>query len=218
MKKNQLIEKPSRRALIVIDVQNDYATGALQIEYPTLEHSLPNIGRTIDAAHRLGIPVVVVQTSTPAGSPGFAAGTEGWKLHEVVATRHWDHLIDKQYPSAFTSTDLADWLSERGIGIVTIVGYMTHNCDDSTIRHAVHLGLECEFISDASGAVSYANRAGTASAAEIHRVFCVVMQSRFAAVMTTDEWIAAVEAGARPERDTIFASAGRARRPVETRS
>lgn len=209
-----MIGRLARRALIVIDVQNDYVTGALPIEYPPVEHSLLNIGRTIDEARRLGIPVIVVQTSTPPGAPGFATGTEGWKLHDVVATRHWDCLIDKQYPSAFTGTDLAQWLSARDIGIVTIVGYMTHNCDDSTIRQAVHMGLECEFISDASGAVSYANRAGAASAKEIHRVFCVVMQSRFAAVMTTDEWIAAVESGVRPDRDTIFGSAGRARRAI----
>lgn len=40
-----------RRALIVIDVQNEYVTGALRIEYPPVEESLGNIGMAMDAAH-----------------------------------------------------------------------------------------------------------------------------------------------------------------------
>ena len=67
--------------------------------------------------------------------------------------------------------------------------YMTHNCDDSTIKHALYMGLAVEFLADAAGAVSYVNRAGTATAEEIHRTFIVVLQLRFAAVMTADEWI-----------------------------
>jgi hypothetical protein len=70
----------------------------------------------------------------------------------------------------------------------------------------VHSGLAVEFLSDATGAVPYENRAGRASAEEIHRVFSVVMQSRFAAVLTTAEWIAALETGEAPVRDSIYAS------------
>jgi hypothetical protein len=102
-------------------------------------------------------------------------------------------------------------LRRHRIDTITVVGYMTHNCDDATIRHAAHAGLSAEFLSDAAGSVAYSNRAGYASADEIHRVFTVVLQSRFAAVMTTDEWIAALCTGAAPERDDIFGSAQRAR-------
>lgn len=38
----------ARRALIVIDVQNEYVTGNLPIEYPPLDVSLANIGRAIE--------------------------------------------------------------------------------------------------------------------------------------------------------------------------
>lgn len=59
--------------------------------------------------------------------------------------------------------------------------------------------------------VPYNNRAGSATAEEIHRVMTVVMQSRFASVMTTDEWLNAIAGGAAPERDSIYASNQRAR-------
>ena len=48
-----------RRALIVIDVQNDYVGGALPIEYPDVRVSIRNIARAMDAAGAAGIPVWV---------------------------------------------------------------------------------------------------------------------------------------------------------------
>jgi hypothetical protein len=58
--------------------------------------------------------------------------------------------------------------------------------------------------------VPYANRAGHASAEEIHRVFSVVFESNFAAVISTAEWIAALASGQTPKRDNIMDSNRRA--------
>ena len=141
----------------------------------------------MDAARAAAIPVVVVQSTASQNMPIFARGSQGWELHEVVLNRGWDHLVEKSLPSSFAGTDLGEWLAGR------------------EIEPAV------EFLSDASGSVPYENRAGRASAEEIHRAFSVVQQSRFAAVMTTGEWIRAVETGEAPERDTILGSNRRAR-------
>ncbi|HLO63051.1 MAG TPA: cysteine hydrolase family protein [Azonexus sp.] len=200
-----------RRALIVIDVQNEYVTGKLPIEYPEISLSLANIGRAMDAARAAGIPIVVVQNSAPAGSPVFAKGSPGWELHAVVSTRPHDHHVEKTLPSAFAGTGLGAWLQQHGVDTITVVGYMTHNCNDSTVRDALHAGLAVEFLADAAGALPYENRAGRASAEEIHRVFTVVMHSRFAAVATTGEWIDAVHSGEMLPRDNIVASNLRAR-------
>jgi nicotinamidase-related amidase len=199
-----------RRALIVIDVQNEYVDGNLLIEYPDVNVSLANIGRAMDAAGKHGVPVVVVQNFAPASAPVFARGSAMAELHETVTSRPRAHYVEKSLPSAFAGTDLADWLAKNDIDTIVIAGYMTHNCDDSTVKHAVHAGLAVELLADATGAVPYENRAGKASAEEIHRVFTVVMQSRFAAVLSTDEWLAALESGEPPARDNIFASNQRA--------
>ena len=116
------------------------------------------------------------------------------------------HYIEKKLPSAFAGTDLAEWLSEHQINTLTVVGYMTHHCDDSTIRHAFHAGIAVEFLSDAAGALPYVNKAGSASAEEIHRTFTVVMQSRFAAVMTTQDWMSLLHTDRVGECDSIFRS------------
>ncbi len=203
--------KTPRRGLIVIDVQNDYVGGNLPIEFPPVEQSLANIGRAMDGARAAGIPVVVVQNVLPKGAPIMAEGTPGAELHAVVASRSRDHFILKSLPSAFVNTGLEAWLKEREVDTITVVGYMTHNCDLSTVVQALHAGFDVELLTDATGSLPYANRAGSATAEEIHRVMTVVMQARFATVMTTGEWLTSLGGGATPARDNIFASNRRAR-------
>lgn len=203
---------PPRRALIVIDVQNEYfAGGGLPIAAPPIATSLTHITRAMDAARAAGVPVIVVQQTAPAGAPVFDRGTPGWALHPEIAKRPHDHFIEKQWPSAFTGTDLADWLSAHAIDTLVVVGYMTHNCVASTVFEACHRGLQVEFLHDASGSLPYRNAAGEMSAEETHRVFSVVFHSRFAAVASTADWTRAVAERIALPRSNIMASSRAAR-------
>lgn len=199
-----------RRALVVVDVQNDYDGGNLAIQYPPFRDSVVNVARAMDAAAEAGIKIVVVKQMAPESSPIFAKGSHGGELHPEIARRKRDHYVEKVLPSAFTGTDLEAWLRANDVDTIVVVGYMTHNCDLSAIIHAVHMGFAVEFLSDATGSVPYANSAGFASAEEIHRVVTIILQSRFAAVLGTAEWIDCLRTGALPERDTIHASNQRA--------
>ncbi|HET8703317.1 cysteine hydrolase family protein [Castellaniella sp.] len=199
-----------RRALLVIDVQNEYFTGRLPIAYPPVEQSLRNIGQAMEAAREAGIPVIHVLHDSPEGAPLFAPDSDGWRPHPILASPAADHTVHKTRASAFMGTDLADWLGARDIDTVTVVGYMTHNCDAVTIFDALHRGLSAEFLSDASGSPAYRNAAGQASGEEIHRVFCTVFHSNFAAVTTTAGWIEALRAGRALKKDNIFLSSQRA--------
>jgi len=119
----------TRRALVVIDVQREYFEGPLMIEYPPRETSLANIVRVIDIAAAHDIPVVVIRHEGPAGSPVFAQGSAGAQLHPQVAERMrptWKESI-KQVASALDDTSVVDWLRERDIETVTLVGYMTNS-------------------------------------------------------------------------------------------
>ena len=63
-----------RRALVVIDVQNEYFEGGgLPIEYPPILDTLPNVTKAMDAARAAGVPVVVVRHHAPKGAPVFQA-------------------------------------------------------------------------------------------------------------------------------------------------
>lgn len=203
-----------RRALVVIDVQNDYEGGRLPIAFPPVEESLANIGSAMDGAKEAGIPIVAVQNLGPEDAAFLASGSPGAELHMTVTTRGWSHYVPKKLPSAFVATDLEKWLRANDIDTITVLGYMTHNCLLSTVVYAMHLGFGVELLSDAAGSVAYENRAGRSDAEEIHRVVTVVLQSRFAAVMTTAEWKGILASGQAPERDTIIGSYRRALEPA----
>jgi nicotinamidase-related amidase len=73
-----------RRALIVIDVQNEYFTGAMPITHPV--GHLENILKVMDAASGVKVPTVVVRHAQPdPNSPVFRKGGPEWQLHPAVA-------------------------------------------------------------------------------------------------------------------------------------
>lgn len=179
----------SKQALLVIDVQNEYFTGRLPVTFP--EGSLDNILKAMDHAAEAGIPVVVIQHTAPSkDSPTFRKGSEEWRLHPEVEKRKHDVLIEKNLPGSFTGTELEKWLKDKGIGQVTICGYMTQMCCDTTSRQAFHMGFQVNFLSDATGTLSVQNSAGFISDRDLHQAILVTQAMRFGRVMKTDEWIA----------------------------
>jgi nicotinamidase-related amidase len=180
-----------KQALLVIDVQNEYFTGALPVTYP--QGSLENILNAMDHARASGIPVAVIRHTNPAPeAQTFKKGTSGWELHEEIRRRHADIIIDKHLPGSFTGTTLADWLKGTEITSIAIVGYMTQMCCDTTARQAFHRGYTVNFLSDATGTLSVSNAAGSIDDADLHRAVLVTQQMRFSHVMTTDAWIAGI--------------------------
>lgn len=178
-----------KRALLVIDVQNEYFTGRLPVTYPPGSQS--NILAMMDCARKNAIPVVVVQHTAPqSDAPFFRKGTEGWQLHPEIAARPYDHLIEKNLPGSFTGTDLELWLRGRQIDTVVITGYMTQMCCDTTARQAFHMGFQVEFIADATGTLPIANDAGRVTDEELHRVILVTQAMRFSKVLTAENWMA----------------------------
>ncbi|MDQ0921792.1 nicotinamidase-related amidase [Pseudarthrobacter sp. W1I19] len=179
-----------RRALILIDVQQQYFSGPLEIQYPPHQESLPTIAMAIDAATAAGIPVAVIQHTAGVGAPVFAPGTPGFELHPEIERRkttEWKSLV-KQYGSVYAGTDLADWLRQRDVDTVTLLGYMTNNCVLASAVEAEFLGFTTEVLSDATGAINLANEAGFADAKTVHTTLLTLLNSNWAAVADTATW------------------------------
>lgn len=191
-----------KRALLVIDVQNEYFTGKLPVTYP--DGSLSKILTAMDAAQENGVPVIVIQhTAKTAGSPVFRKGSSEWQIHSDITSRPFDLLIEKNLPGSFTGTILEKWLSEREVDTVVIAGYMTQMCCDTTARQAFHMGLSVEFLSDATGTLSFTNSAGSVTDEELHRAILVTQSARFSKVMKTDGWIRLVKANGHSEAKVV---------------
>ena len=178
----------AKRALLVIDVQNEYFTGKLPVTFPA--NSLLNILRVMDAARVAGVPTAVIQHTAPQpDSSVFRRGSREWELLSEIVDRDRDMLIQKSLPGSFTGTNLESWLQKLGADTVVIAGYMTQMCCDTTARQAVHLGFDVEFLSDATGTLAFENEAGRVSAEELHRATLVTQQMRFSRVLRADEWL-----------------------------
>lgn len=201
-----MTKNKQKRALLLIDVQNEYVSGMLPIEYPPLEVSLPNIGHAISLAKSHGIPIVVVKQVTTKSSPIFAEGSHGVELLSFIEESEPDLVVTKTQPSAFFGTNLKEWLLSNDLKTLIVAGFMSQNCIQSTIRHAAHDGFAVEYLHDASGTVSFKNKMGYLSAKDMHEATSIVLQSRFAAVLETKEWACLVQNDAAVSRETMVQS------------
>ena len=176
------------RALLVIDVQREYFDGALPISHPT--GHLESILQVMDSAAQHRIPTAVIRHHQPdPESPIFRLNSDMWQLHSEVESRPRNILIDKQLPGAFTGTDLEAWLKAMDADCVTIAGYMTQMCCDTTARQAFHLGYQVEFLNDATGTLDVANQAGSVTAKQLHESILVAQQMFISEVIPTSDWL-----------------------------
>ena len=198
-----------RRALVLVDVQQEYFNGPLEIQYPPRADSLAKITEAIDVATAAGIPVVVVQHVTAEGAPIFDPTTERFQLHPEIEQRRtssWKS-ITKQFGTVFAGTDLLAWTQENSIDTVSFVGYMTNNCILASVAEAETHGLAAEVLSDATGAINIANAAGSVSAETVHMTLMAIFHSNLAAVATTQTWSDAVTSAAQLAKDNLVESA-----------
>lgn len=176
------------RALLIIDVQREYFEGAFPIRHPV--GHLDAILDMMDAANKVKIPTVVIRHHQPdPESPVFRQGSDLWQLHDEVESRPRDVLIDKQLPGSFTNTPLDDLLREKKIDTVSIVGYMTQVCCDTTARQAFHRGYNVEFLRDATGTLDVQNKAGSVTAEQLHESILVAQQMFMSDVIDKETWL-----------------------------
>jgi nicotinamidase-related amidase len=202
-----------RRALVVIDAQQEYFDGLLPIQYPARDKSIVSIQTAINAAQQAGTPVVLVQHELPAEAPVFASGSATWQnrpevaAHENTAAKR----ISKQFSSIFADTGLEAWLRGQDIDTITLVGYMTNNCVIASASAAEPLGFAVEVLSDATGAIDLANDAGIASARQVHETLMALLHSNWAAVADTATWTEALRTGTALTKSDLITSAAQGR-------
>ena len=191
---DELVRTVPRRALVLVDVQNEYAHLPLRIRHPRLSDCLERIERALDAAEHAGLPVACVQHAGPPGGTIFNPGGKGFELYPAIERRRtpqWKRVV-KRRGSVYAGTDLAAWLHEQGVDTVTLVGFMANNCILASAAWGETIGLTTEVLSDAVGAINLRNCAGRADARTVHTALMALLHSNWAAVATTDDWCRAL--------------------------
>jgi nicotinamidase-related amidase len=120
-----------KKALLIIDLQNDYFPGG---KFPlwNTEATLSNIEKAIHAANIKNIPIIHIQHVADPESgiaPFFNQGTEGVAIHpRILAAAPKAPVVVKQFADGFWKTNLEKILSESGITELLVCGMMTQNC------------------------------------------------------------------------------------------
>jgi nicotinamidase-related amidase len=178
-----------KKALLVIDVQNEYFTGNLKVTYPNPAVSLSNILKVMDQAKQIGMPIIVIQHTENSGTT-FVKNTESWDLHPALLTKTYPYRIEKTKPSSFYETNLENILQKEAVQGLVIVGYMTQMCCDTTAREGFHKGYSVEFLADATGTINVSNAVGTISGEALHKAALITQSLGFSRVLSTKQWLA----------------------------
>ncbi|MDF3002068.1 MAG: isochorismatase hydrolase [Bacillota bacterium] len=119
------------KALLVIDLQNDYFPGG---KFPlwNTEKTLKNVLTAIERANHKRIPVIHIQhiADPERGmAPFFNEGTDGASIKpEVLEAAPGSPIVIKHHADGFYQTNLSKVLDGLGVKELILCGMMTQNC------------------------------------------------------------------------------------------
>lgn len=114
------------RALIVIDIQNDYFTGGV-LPLVNADEVEKRTAVAIERAREDGDRIILIQHISTEKAGLFAAGGTGIDIRPaILAAAGSAPIVIKHFADSFQETDLASHLS--GIDTLLICGMMTQNC------------------------------------------------------------------------------------------
>jgi nicotinamidase/pyrazinamidase len=153
-----------RRALIVVDVQNDFCPGG-SLAVPEGDQVVAPLNQLIEEFLEQGEPVFKTRDWHPAKTPHFTDYGGIWPVHCVRNTRGAEFhpeliddihiriiskgLGDEDSYSGFDRTDLALQLRRLGVEEVWVGGLATDHCVKNTVLDALKEGFTVKAIADA---------------------------------------------------------------------
>jgi nicotinamidase/pyrazinamidase len=178
-------------ALLLIDVQNDFADPGGALAVAGGDAIMPFLNRQVGAARRSGALVAYTQDWHPASTPHFARDGGIWPVHCVMDTwgaeLHPNLLVDgprvrkgsagEDGYSGFSTrdpgtgrespTELDGLLRGAGIERVVIAGLATDYCVKATALDAIRLGYPTRILADGIRPVDLAPGDGVRALAEM---------------------------------------------------
>ncbi len=177
----------TKRAILTIDIQNDYFPGG-RWELKGMDEASENAVRLLSAARAAGDSVIHVRHEfLSADAPFFAPGTPGAEIHPLVKPLAGEAEVLKHTVNSFQGTNLKAVLDEAGIGELLICGAMSHMCIDAVTRAAKDFGYACTVAIDACATRDLEFRGKVVPAEEVHAAYMSALGFAYAQTPTTDE-------------------------------
>ena len=136
-------------ALVVIDVQESFRVRPLwrAVNNPAV---VERVGVLVDAARTAGDLVVWVLHAEPGSGGDFDPARGQVRVMTGLEPVAGEPIITKTSHNAFTTTNLQQLLTERGIRELTVCGIRTEQCVETTARVGSDLGYAVTFVTDAT--------------------------------------------------------------------
>ncbi|GHG85300.1 cysteine hydrolase family protein [Pseudodonghicola xiamenensis] len=180
----------TKRALILVDIQNDYFADGL---WPVakMQEVAGNAARLLIHARATGDLILHVRHEMASDqAPFFRPGTPGAEINPTVAPAEGEAVITKARPNSFHGTGLLDRLRAAGVEAVTICGAMSQMCIDATARAAADFGFAVTVAEDACGAKETSFGGVALTAEQVHAAFMAPLAMSYAKVMQTKDLLA----------------------------
>jgi nicotinamidase/pyrazinamidase len=131
------IKMKDKKALLIIDMLNDFVREGAPLEVPSTRNIIPHLKKEIKEARREGVPIIYVCDTHDQQDREFAK--MNWPVHAIKGTtgsevigdlepKDEDIFIEKATYSAFYNTDLDEVLKDLKIDTLRITGTVTHIC------------------------------------------------------------------------------------------
>jgi nicotinamidase/pyrazinamidase len=162
-------------AVVVVDVQNDFCEGGSLAVAGGTEVARAVSKRLADGGYEHAVATRDHHIDPGAHfspTPDFVAtwpehcvvGTPGVALHADLDTSHLEAVFDKgEYAAAYSGFEgrfdgapLEDWLRERGVDMVEVIGIATDHCVRATALDAARLGFTAAVRLDLTAGVAAA--------------------------------------------------------------
>jgi nicotinamidase-related amidase len=173
--------KISDSALILIDCQNTYRQGIMQLT--GVEEAIKEVQKLLKLARDLKVPVIHIQHDAGEGTPYDIRAKIG-AISDEVAPENEEVVITKNYPNAFHNTQLDEVLKSQGINNIILAGFMTHMCINSTAHGGFNLGYSPTVVASATATRALQNANGNIiPAQQVHDAALASTRDLYAAVV-----------------------------------
>ena len=134
---------PTKTALIIVDMQNDFVKEGGTLVVPDAEATVPTIKGLLDSARESGIKVVFTQDTHNEGDPEWEIwpehvreGSWGWEIVEELKPLEDEVVIRKVRYDAFYGTHLDHFLRIWEVDTLIICGTVANICVHYTAASA----------------------------------------------------------------------------------
>ena len=184
--------KPAESTLLVIDVQQGMDNPRLgKRNNPDAEKRIADL---IGVWRAAGKPVVHVQHDSVEPQSELRPDRPGNAVKEEARPVAGEPVFRKNVNSAFIGTDLENYLRERGVENLVLVGLTTEHCISTTARMGANLGFGVTIVADATAAFEHKGYDGRQySADEVHNVELANLNREFATIRESRDILAEVE-------------------------